>query len=276
MTPQQSKIGIIAGAGELPLQIARACAAHSRQYHVIAVDEFARSIPSSMSHTRIAISKLGACIRELRGKGCVEVVFAGKFARPRDQKIKLRPDWQAILFLATNFGVLRRTDDGIHRAISSTLFSFGFRVVSPLDAAPELAAQLGCLTRRQPSADQHAMFQKALVAAKGHGISRHGQAIVHANGEVIAKEGKAGTDAMLQSLPTIIPPNSMLVKAMAPNQLPTMDPPAIGEDTMQIAAKAGLVGILVEAGRSIIVDPERVGVLADELGLFVYADSVRV
>lgn len=276
MTPQQSKIGIIAGAGELPLQIARACAAHSRQYHVIAVDEFARTIPSSMSHTRIEISKLGACIRELRGTGCVEVVFAGKFARPRDRKIRLRPDWQAMLFLATNFGVLRRTDDGIHRAIATTLLSYGFRVVSPLDAAPELGARHGCLARREPNAAQQAMFQDALIAAKGHGISRQGQAIVYADGKIFAREGKAGTDAMLQSLPASIPPNSILVKAMAPNQLPTMDPPAIGEDTVQIAAKAGLVGILVEAGRSIVVDPERVGALADEMGIFVYADSASV
>ncbi len=273
MRISNSKIGIIAGAGELPLQIALACATHNRQYHMIATDEFAAPIPSSISHTRIRISKLGACVRKLREEACMEVVFAGKFLRPRDQQIKLRPDWEAIQFLVQNVGVLRRSNDGIHRAIAATFGSYGFRVVSPLDVAPELAARHGCITRRMPDADQCASFPGAFKAAIDHGSLREGQAIVHANGQTIAREGKSGTDAMLQSLPAMIPPNAFLVKAMPPNQLPTMDPPAIGESTVVFAAHAGLAGILVEAGRSIIVDPERVQARADELGIFVCADS---
>jgi len=59
---------------------------------------------------------------------------------------------------------------------------------------------------------------------------------------------------------------------MTPNQLPTIDPPAIGESTVVNAAKAGLAGILIEAGRSVVVDEDRVRARADELGIFVYAD----
>jgi DUF1009 family protein len=62
---------------------------------------------------------------------------------------------------------------------------------------------------------------------------------------------------------------------MAPNQLTTMDPPAIGESTVVHAAGAGLAGILVEAGRSVVVDEARVRAKADELGLFVCADTLE-
>ena len=59
---------------------------------------------------------------------------------------------------------------------------------------------------------------------------------------------------MLQALGEGRRPNAILVKAMTPTQLPTIDPPAIGESTVVNAARAGLAGILVEANRSVIVD----------------------
>jgi DUF1009 family protein len=90
---------------------------------------------------------------------------------------------------------------------------------------------------------------------------------------VIAREGRAGTDAMLADLDRVAGAGAILVKAMAPTQLMTIDPPAIGEGTVVNAARAGLAGILVEAGRSVIVDEARVRARADELGLFVCADS---
>jgi hypothetical protein len=93
---------------------------------------------------------------------------------------------------------------------------------------------------------------------------------------VIATEKRDGTDAMLQALGSGPRPQAILVKAMAPNQLTTMDPPAIGESTVVHASDAGLAGILVEAGRSVIVDEERVRAKADERGLFVCADTLEI
>jgi DUF1009 family protein len=120
-----------------------------------------------------------------------------------------------------------------------------------------------------------ATLQGALGQAKHHGSSGRGQAIVYGNGQIIAREGKHGTDGMLRGLEQPVPPGSLLVKAMAPNQLPTMDPPAIGESTVDHAADAGLAGILIEAGRSIVVEPERVAARADERGIFVWADTLN-
>jgi DUF1009 family protein len=172
-------------------------------------------------------------------------------------------------------GVLRRSDDGLHRAFADLMSRHGFRVVSPLDANPDLAARLGCMTAIEPTAAQKASFAAALGLAKKHGASDEGQAIVVADGIIIAREARAGTDAMLAALPAAQAKGAILVKAMKPNQLASMDPPAIGESTVINAAKAGLAGILVEAGCSVIVDEERVRVRGDELGIFVYADQVR-
>lgn len=271
MTAGLGKLGIVAGAGAMPLQIVRACEAEARSYFVVAVDEFAQPLAANVPHERIRISKIGASIRALLRNGCREVVFAGKLERPDGGRVKLRPDWGGLIFLLRVFGNLGRHDDALHRAINAMFSKRGLKVVSPLTAVPALAARSGCLTKTEPSPALKASFGAALLMAKAHGATRRGQAVVVRNGEVVASEGRAGTDAMLQALSGAKIDGGMLVKAMAPAQLPTIDPPAIGESTIVHAAAAGLSGILVEAGRSVIVDEAKVRAVADEKGLFVYA-----
>ena len=270
MSTHALKVGIVAGGGELPLEVANACISAGRQVHLIGVDEFADPIPSSVPHDRISMGKLGRCIKVLRQTGCQDLVFAGHFTRPKDRSIKLRPDFSGIMFLFQNLGVLRRSNDGIHRAIAGTFGRLGFRVISPLQAAPSLAAEIGPLTTLDANDEVKAHLQQALQAARDHGGTGQGQAVLFSNGHVIASETRSGTDAMLRGFePNVAVKNTILVKAMSPHQLPTMDPPAIGANTVELAAQKGLVGIVVEAGHSIIVHPNRVKAIADKLGLFV-------
>lgn len=274
MTSELPKLGIVAGAGALPREIVRACARAGRACHVIAIEEFADPLPADVSHSRIAISKIGAIIAQLRRQGCSDIAFAGKFERPNGRNIKLRPDLGGLEFIARILGLFGRNDDVLHRAISNMFTSRGFRVVSPIEAAPTLAARPGCLTQTKPSESVQSAFRAALERAKEHGTTKQGQAIVVEHGAVIAREARAGTDAMLQSLDPKKRPHAILAKAMTPTQLPTIDPPAIGESTVVNAAHAGLAGILVEANRSVIVDEAAVCAKADELGLFVCAASL--
>lgn len=274
MTATQRKVGIVAGAGEMPRQIVQACVREGRPYFVAAVDEFAEAFEPTIPHERNPISKIGATFAALQRNGCQDVVFAGKLARPDGGKVKLRPDWGGLVFLVRLFGTLERSDDRLHRTIAAMLAARGMTVVSPLMVAPSLTAAAGCLTRTTPTDAVRASFKTALRLAKEHGATKQGQAVVIEGTTVIAREARAGTDAMLASLDAQPRASAVLVKAMAPTQLMTIDPPAIGEGTVVNAAKAGLVGILIEAGRSVIMDEARVRARADELGLFVCADSV--
>jgi DUF1009 family protein len=255
----------------MPLQVMRACERAGRPYFTVAIDEFAPQMDESVPHQRIRISKIGASIAALRANGCVEVVFAGKLQRPDGRGVKLRPDLGGFEFLLRLFGSLSRSDDRLHRAIDAMFASRGLKVVSPLAVAPELAAKAGCLTRTAPPPALAATFRSALEIAKRHGATKEGQAVVVQGVTVTAREGRAGTDAMLASLSGREKSGGILVKAMAPNQLATIDPPAIGESTVENAARAGLAGILVEAGRSVIMDETCVRERADALGLFVCA-----
>lgn len=275
MSSSQPKIGIVAGGGELPLEIARSCQSAGRELHILAVDEFAADVPADIPHTRVPISKIGRSMRVLKQQSCRDLVFVGHFARPRDRNIRIRPDFETVMFLVRNFGVLRRSNDGIHRAFASTFEKKGFRIVSPLEAAPGLAASEGYLSVVHASPELEQQFNSAIQAALAHGATRQGQAIVFGGGQVLATETRAGTDAMLKSLPATGGMNAVLIKVMSPGQLATMDPPAIGSQTIELAAQMGLVGVLIEAGRSIVVQPQKVREMADSKGLFVFGQRVN-
>jgi len=59
------------------------------------------------------------------------------------------------------------------------------------------------------------------------------------------------------------------VKAPKPGQDRRIDLPAIGAETVQQAAKAGLRGIAVEAGGTIVPDLAAMVRAADEAGIFI-------
>jgi DUF1009 family protein len=61
----------------------------------------------------------------------------------------------------------------------------------------------------------------------------------------------------------------VLAKAPKPIQETRVDLPTIGPATIEGVARAGLAGVVGEAGRLLVLERERVIELADELGVFV-------
>ena len=64
-------------------------------------------------------------------------------------------------------------------------------------------------------------------------------------------------------------PGGVLVKVEKPGQEQRADRPTIGPQTVRLAAEAGLRGIAVEAGTTIVIDRDEVIAAADRAGLFV-------
>ena len=98
-----------------------------------------------------------------------------------------------------------------------------------------------------------------------------GQGAISYNGQVIALEAIEGTDNMIEraALFRTAKSGGVLVKMKKPRQNPKVDLPAIGIDTVINSYKAGLEGIAVEAGASILIDKEELIREANRLGLFI-------
>ncbi|MEM8833415.1 MAG: UDP-2,3-diacylglucosamine diphosphatase LpxI, partial [Pseudomonadota bacterium] len=84
---------------------------------------------------------------------------------------------------------------------------------------------------------------------------------------VIAREGKQGTSAMIRENGQM---GAILIKACKPQQDRALDLPTIGPETVLLCAQKNMKGIIGEAGKTLIVEQDRVKQIADEKGLFVF------
>jgi DUF1009 family protein len=102
-----------------------------------------------------------------------------------------------------------------------------------------------------------------------------GQGAIAAGGRVVALEGAEGTDQMIERVYALrqagrIPKRGgVLVKMAKPRQDERADLPAIGVSTVENAARAGLSGIAIEAGRTFILGLGETMAAANEKGLFI-------
>lgn len=267
-----SNIGIVAGGGQLPEEVARACRAAGHRIFVLSLRDHAdpdladRVDPDDRAEIRLG--EAGKGVKLMKRAGVRQVVFVGRVRRP--SLSALRPDFATIGMLA-KIGRKAMGDDSLLRAIASVIADEGFEIVGPLDLAPGLAAPAGVLTRRAPDEEAHADITRGLDVASRLGACDVGQAAVVQQGIVLAVEAVEGTDAMLQRCGTLKRKGTagILVKTSKPNQDMRLDVPTIGESTVERAAEAGLRGIAIEAGRVMIIDRPAVVAAADRLGLFV-------
>jgi DUF1009 family protein len=103
-----------------------------------------------------------------------------------------------------------------------------------------------------------------------------GQAAVVADNHVLAVEAAEGTDNLLARIAdlrrqgrVVTPPGvGVLVKAPKPGQDRRFDLPAIGPQTVEHVARAGLAGLAVAAGNTIVAEAADVVAAADRAKIF--------
>ena len=96
-----------------------------------------------------------------------------------------------------------------------------------------------------------------------------GQSVVVERGIVLAIEAVEGTDAALRRAGTLGRGRSVLVKMAKHGQDMRFDAPAVGPTTIEMMAATGARTLAVEAGAAIVLEGDRVCVLADRYGIAV-------
>ncbi len=260
-------VGILAGGGSLPHEIAECVAARGGAVHIVAIAGEADAADwAPFPATVVGWAQIGAMVRTFKAAGCTELVIVGSVRRP--DLAALRPDmgfWRnlpAILRIITAGG-----DDSVLTRVVRFFEGQGFRVVGPGQAAPELVVREGPLGRIAATPEAAADVARGFSVVRALGPFDVGQAVVVAAGRLVAIEGAEGTDGMLARLESGT--SGVLVKRPKPGQELRIDLPAIGPDTVRRAADAGLAGIAVLADGTLAAERHRMQELADTAGLFV-------
>jgi DUF1009 family protein len=270
------RLAIIAGGGLLPSYVAEAARAAGENPVIVALKDESDRRWEGYDHAVIAIGDFAALEGLLNRYGIGRVVMSGSVRR-RPEWREVRPTLRTLMKMpAAIRTLLSGGDDTVLQMVIRLIEGNGRRVVGAHEIAPDLLAAVGPLGTAIPGEEDRRDINRAAEAAEMLGRLDVGQGAVAIGGRIVALEGPEGTDEMLERVAGLraagrISPRrrGALVKLCKPQQDIRADLPAIGVSTVLNAKKAGLAGVAVEAGRSLVLDRAAVLKAADEAGLFV-------
>jgi UDP-2,3-diacylglucosamine hydrolase len=271
-----SPVGLIAAGGVMPFAVADSLTARGINPVVFALRGACDPVAvARFRHHWISIGQLGRAVKLFRAENCRQLVFIGTLVRPALSEIRL--DWGTLRVIGRVWAAFRGGDDHLLSGIGHILEQDGFRMVGIKDVAPDLLMPEGCLTRRWPDEDAAADIVKGRDVLRALGPFDIGQATVVIDGHVVGVEDIEGTDGLLARVARLRAEGrirarsarGVLVKAPKSGQDLRFDLPTLGPRSVEGAAAAGLAGIAIVAGNTVVVEPQSMIEAADAAGLFV-------
>jgi DUF1009 family protein len=271
-----AKVGIIAGRGELPILLAEKLRASDKAFHLLLVQgEALPSEYSAFEYDVIPITKVGKFFKSLHAHKCTQVTMVGPVSRPNFKNIF--PDKEGFKLLGRISAALSKGDDGLLSAITNFIEDNGFDVVGAHEFDDTLISDIGTLGKIAPSDEQRGDIQYGIEVSKTLSTFDIGQALVVRAGYVLAIEAAEGTNNMIERCADFRWEEGaagVLVKMAKAGQELRVDMPAIGVETVKQVAKAGLSGIAIEAGKTLLIDREAIIAEADKQNIFIEVFSV--
>jgi DUF1009 family protein len=275
-TKSGDALAIVCGGGSLPFAVADAAARRGRRVVLFALRGWADpQRVAAYPHHWSWMGQLGHFVRVAKKEGCRDVVLIGSVTRP--SLWQLRPDWGALRLMPRIFRLFRGGDDHLQSGVGRIFEQHGFRLLGPHEVAPELLMPAGALCARRPSERDWNEVRRGLALLRATSPFDMGQAAVVADNQVLALEGPEGTDQMLARVAELrrngriqaAAGTGVLVKAPKFGQDMRIDLPSIGPQTVDGVAAAGLAGIAVLAGTTLVAEPDRMAAAADQAEIFV-------
>jgi DUF1009 family protein len=264
-------IGLLCGGGELPLYVINAL--REKGHRVVVVGIRGEADPEVLAHADEVhwggIAQLGRWIKAFKGAGVEAMLMVGGIRKRRmfDNKLAMLPDMRTVKFYYRK--LTTREDHTLLGAMADEFESEGISVRSVIDYCPELLVPSGCLTRKRPTARQWADIRFGWPLIKKIAALQVGQTIVVKHLAVLAVEGIDGTDRTLErggALGRGGPlrrGGAVAVKVAKEKHDVRFDIPCIGTQTVDTLKRSGIGVLAIEAGRTILLDPEGVRAKAD-------------
>lgn len=285
-------LALIAGTGDLPPALV---ARLPEPPLICAMDGFE---PALAPDIRFRIEHLGSFIAVLVDRGVTDICMAGAVRRPEIDPSAI--DAQTAPLVPALMRAIAQGDDGALRGVIAIFEDAGLSVRAAHQIAPELLPSSGVRTTTNitPATHQDALLAETTLSEMGRRDT--GQACIVGSGRVLAREDRAGTDAMIQRLAPSPDPlwapvdgignmigaaagwlsgpdgtpvdaaGAILFKGPKPDQDRRADLPVIGPDTARAAAAAGLSGIVIEASGVMVLDLPTVLDVLNDAGLFLW------
>lgn len=259
----QGPVGILAGWGRLPTELAIALRQQGRRVVALGVHDHADPQLADLcdEFAWIRLGAVGGAIRKFRRWGVRRAVMAGKvnkveLLRPRWWK-RHRPDLKCLTAFSSQLFTRRKDgkDDTLLLTLVNVFAAAGIVFEPATDFAPELLVKEGLVAGRPLSRKQLQDVRFGWQLAKQIGALDVGQTVCVKKQAVLAVEAVEGTDLCIQRAGELCRHSGFsVVKVAKPNQDMRFDVPTIGPQTLASIAHAGGDVLAVEADSTILLE----------------------
>lgn len=259
-------LGIIAGSGKLPSELAHIYTSCSGKCYVAALDiDFVSDVASSK---KFALGSVGAILEYFNESKVENIIIVGGINRPDLKSLKV--DMAGSLLIAQILKKKFLGDDNILRIVSDYVESRGFKIISPRDILKLSNYPSSILSLKSPSNQDCADIELGKKVLLSLGAQDVGQSIIVCDGHVLGIEAAEGTDNLIRRCDLLRKKESggVLVKMSKSAQDTRLDIPVIGPDTIFFLAKHLFNGVAIEKNEVIIIDPKETNKLLNESKLF--------
>ena len=244
-------IGLIFGETDFPKQILKKIK-KKKKYLIIDLTKNKSFKKDKNSHS-VSIGQFGRIISILKEYNCNRVLFAGKVNKPIFSKLKL--DFKGIFYIPRIIRSSKIGDAAILKEIIKILKKEKINTLSSTIFTPELSLAKGNYSKIRPNIQDKKDIKKSIKALNKTAAYSYSQGAVSRNNEVIAIEGKGGTQKMLRNIEN--KGNGVLVKFPKKKQDNRVDLPTIGLNTLKQCAKAGLNGIVLKNKCNVFLEKKK-------------------
>lgn len=267
-------LGLIAGEGRLPFLIADG--ARSSGLRVVCLGLAGSVDPELRGHVDVfftgAVARPGGWMRKLRKNGAGRTVMVGRVKKTGIfapwRIVRYIPDWRAIRIWYLRLRGKDKRNDTVLCAIADELASGQIFLEDSTMYCKEHLATEGVMTKCQPVASVREDIDFGWEIVKKLGELDIGQAVAVKEKEILAVEAIEGTAKMIERAGSLCRKGGWtLIKAAKPAQDMRFDVPCVGPDTIKSLAQKNAKCLVVEKGKTIIIDKPETIELANRLGI---------
>lgn len=258
-------LGIIAGLGSYPWQLARSARAQGvRRIVAFAFRGETERIISKYADEVVwlRLGRISALLDAVQSRGIVHLVMAGQIKPTR--LFSLRLDSRALQIMKT---LKQRNAHTIFGAVISELQTVGAKLLPAYRFMETEMPPAALMSRRAPDERELADIRLGAKVAKTTSGLEIGQTVVVKEGTILAVEGFEGTDETILRAGRLGGPGAVVVKVAKLGHDMRFDIPVIGMQTFRILRKAKISCLAVEAGRTILLEREKLIAEADRLNI---------
>ena len=272
----KKKIGLILGSGQLAGYCVKKLISIGHELVIVRLPCCQLKIKKNLDCFDMKYEEIDNMFDFLKREKITDLVLIGYVKRPYISLSNVTAASQKII--NEIFSALNKGDEKIFKVIYQILIKQKFHVLKVQELIPELTVRSG---RYGPSFKENQLnrnVKPGIIAFKKYSKLDVGQSLIFHNGHCLGMETITGTDEMIKALISYrrnkekktndASVGGVLIKGSKPNQLLEIDTPVVGPDTIKLAKKANLEGIVIESKRVILFNKKVVFDLLENYKMF--------